>query len=136
MIYIDSSWLMRVLLRQGEVVAPPSGSKLYSSSLLYIECRRTLDRHLQRGLISNLHYVNEGRALKKFIEGIELINLSQPILQRAAESFAMPIATLDALHLASAMLLRDALEQTVHFATFDKELALVAMAHGFEVIER
>ena len=56
------------------------------------------------------------------------------MLARAAEPFRSPIGTLDAIHLATALLLRESSEEDFAFATHDAALAPAARSHGFQVL--
>jgi len=58
--------------------------------------------------------------------------MSEAILNRAAEAFPTIIATLDAIHLATALYIRDAVGLDA-FLTHDTQLATAAMAMGFHV---
>ncbi|MBV6493461.1 MAG: hypothetical protein LDLANPLL_01484 [Turneriella sp.] len=133
-VYVDSSWLLRILLRQSSVRPLPADTKIYSSALLFVECRRTLERHLKQKRISSEFYQSELDALQNFLEAIQIVELDKHIVRRAAEPFLLPIGTLDALHLATALALSHSEENPIHFATFDSELALAASAHGFSMI--
>lgn len=133
-VYIDSSWLLRVMLRQSTVAALPPGAEVYSSLLLNVECRRTLDRHHQRRLLSDESYVSIGQQLQQYLDQVNMLDLSSDIVSRAAEPFFLPVGTLDALHLATALKIREVENEVLHLATFDDELALVARAHDLRVI--
>jgi hypothetical protein len=54
------------------------------------------------------------------------------VLDRAAEPFPTGLASLDAIHLSSALLAREQIEG-LPLATHDHELATAARAVGFEV---
>lgn len=60
------------------------------------------------------------------------MSLSRTILERAADPFPTHVATLDALHLASAIELR-AVAGDLAFATHDSQLASAARALDFTV---
>ena len=55
------------------------------------------------------------------------------VLKRALEPFPAPVRTLDALHLASIVFLRDR-GQTVALATYDVRMADVAALLGIELV--
>jgi len=59
--------------------------------------------------------------------------LRTPVFSRAAEPMPMPLGTLDALHLATALIWRDRMGQLQTMATHDTALGLAAQAFGFEV---
>ena len=67
------------------------------------------------------------------VEGvITLIPLRRPVLRRAALPMATTVGTLDALHLASALLFRERHDVALVFATHDDRQAMAARALGFE----
>ncbi len=58
--------------------------------------------------------------------------LTTKVLHRAAEPFPTLIGSLDALHLASALLVREQFDDLT-FATHDQSLGLAARSMGFAV---
>ena len=66
------------------------------------------------------------------IETFSLVAIGDRILERAADPFPTTIGSLGALHLASALLVRDRFED-LSLATHDVELAVAARAVGFRV---
>ena len=66
------------------------------------------------------------------LDAIEVVPLAPEVLERAGDPFPTSIGTLDAIHLASALAIRDEVPDLV-FATHDAELALAASAMGFDV---
>jgi predicted nucleic acid-binding protein len=67
------------------------------------------------------------------LSGFALVRLNRAVLARAADPFPTRIRTLDALHLASALLIRARFPAT-RFATHDADLAAAALAEGLSVI--
>lgn len=47
------------------------------------------------------------RAVNDWLEAIDLVLLRPPVLSRASEPMPMPLGTLDAIHLATALIWRD-----------------------------
>lgn len=133
-VYLDSSWLLRALLKQSTVKPLRAGTSVYSSVLLNIECRRTIDRHLKRRLLGETEFAQISQQLGQYQEAINIIDLTPAILSRAAGAFFLSLGSLDAMHLATAMQLSESLKEPVCIATFDEELALAASAHGVEVL--
>jgi len=70
--------------------------------------------------------------LKEILEIASLIPLSPSVLRRAGQSFPTVIGTLDALHLASALLCVERHGLKLVFLTHDIRQALAAQALGFE----
>ena len=74
------------------------------------------------------------RALTRVERAFETIRLTRLVLGRAALPMATPVKTLDALHLASALLWRERRNPDLVFATHDPQQARAARALGFECI--
>lgn len=68
------------------------------------------------------------------LEAVDLVLLQRPILARAAEPFPIPLGTLDALHLATALVWRDRMRQELVMATHDGGLAIATRAFGIQVL--
>ncbi len=67
------------------------------------------------------------------LRGVDLVPIHPEVLIRAADPFPTTLGTLDAIHLATAVLVRDQLEGLA-LATHDAELGRAARAEGFAVI--
>ncbi len=131
--YIDSSVLLRVILGEPERLASWGRIDVaVSSDLIRLECLRTIDRaRIQLRLADDA--VSRQRAnVLEAIDGINLIPLTNLVLDRASEPFPTLLGSLDALHLASALLVRERYDQLL-FATHDHALAMAAHAVGFQV---
>lgn len=89
------------------------------------ECLRTIDRaRIQLRLTDDA--VSRQRAnVLEAIEGFSLVPLTTAVLHRAAEPFPTLIGSLDAVHLASALLVREQYDELL-FATHDQGLGLAA----------
>jgi predicted nucleic acid-binding protein len=66
--------------------------------------------------------------------GSGLVLLQRPILTRASEPFPTALGTLDALHLATALVRRDRSHQALTVATHDRDLTLASRSFGLEVL--
>jgi hypothetical protein len=67
------------------------------------------------------------------LSGFDQVRLNRAVLERAAEPFPVRSRTLDALHVASALLVRTRFP-AIRFATHDSELGVAAAAEGLPVI--
>ncbi|MBI3770824.1 MAG: type II toxin-antitoxin system VapC family toxin [Deltaproteobacteria bacterium] len=132
-LYVDSSVLLRVVLHErGRLREWARSRRWISSQLVRTECLRTIDRaRLRFGLTDDQVAIRRG-AILEYLRAFDLIALDSGVLERAADPFPTSIGTLDAVHLASAMLAR-AIEPALAFATHDRELGLAARAAGFRV---
>jgi predicted nucleic acid-binding protein len=131
--YIDSSVLLRVIL--GEPDRLPVWSRIdlaVSSDLIRLECLRTIDRARIQLQLPDDDVSRQRADVLEAIESINLIPLTSQILERAAEPFPTLLGSLDALHLASALLVRDQYDELL-FATHDHALAVAARAMGLPV---
>jgi len=131
--YIDSSVLLRVILGEPERLSSWDRIDLaVSSDLIRLECLRTIDRARIHLRLTDDAVSRQRADILEAIESINLIPLTTSILERAAEPFPTLIGTLDAVHLASALLVRDQYDDLL-FATHDQKLAIAARAIGFHV---
>jgi predicted nucleic acid-binding protein len=133
--YLDSSVLLRLVLGEpGRLREWPEVERGVTSALAEVECLRTLDRLALRGSLSGAEVAERRAAIYALLEAVELVELSAVVLARAAQPFPVPLGTLDALHLATALLWRERGERGLAFATHDAALGLAARASGFEVV--
>jgi len=65
---------------------------------------------------------------------MELIELGPTVLSRASQPLPTELGTLDAIHLASALLWRDTAGIDLFMATHDSALAVAARACGLRVV--
>ena len=131
--YIDSSVLLRIVLGEpGRLKSWRDIGVAVSNELIRIECLRTIDRARIRFQLADDDTARRRADILEAIEAIDLVPVAAPILERAGEPFPTLIGTLDALHLSSALLVRDRYEDLV-FATHDEALGLAARAMGFSV---
>ena len=64
---------------------------------------------------------------------LTLVLLRPPVLSRASEPLPMPMGTLDAIHLATALTWRDRIGPLPQMATHDTALGAAARYFGFNV---
>ena len=133
--YLDASALLRLVLGEPGALKPAGLDPAHTSALTEVECLRTLDRlHAQRRIGAD-DLANRRGAIFDLLEAVEVVDLAAPVLRRAAEPFPTPLGTLDALHLATALLWRERHARGgATFATHDEELARAARACGLDVI--
>ena len=132
--YLDSSILLRMVLGQrGRLKEWRTVKEGVVSALAEVECLRTLDRLRLRGAITDHDVAVRREAVYRLLEEIEVVEPSRPILARASLPLPTPIGTLDAIHLATAMLWRESSAADLVFATHDAALGIAARASGFRV---
>ena len=135
--YVDSSVVLRFLLIHDSALKQTSQYDVVGSSeLLNIECNRVLHRYRLEKQISDSELADGKQNLQRICDGLTIIELTQPIRTRAAESFPTVVGTLDALHLASLLLWRDATpEETFILLSADQQMRTCAVALGIQLIE-
>ena len=133
--YVDTSALLRLILREpGALDMLRSCEVLVASELLAVEARRTIDRLRLQGSLTTEEAAARSRTVGDWLEAIDLVLVRPPILSRASEPLPVPLGTLDAIHLATALVWRDRNGEPLTVATHDAAFGLAARAYGFEVL--
>lgn len=132
--YLDTSALLRLVLSEpGALDDLRSYDALVSSELIAVESSRTIDRLRLQGSLTMEEAASRLRAINDWLEAIDLVLLRPPVISRASEPLPTALGTLDALHLATALIWRDRMGSLSVVATHDGALGLAARAFGFEV---
>jgi predicted nucleic acid-binding protein len=132
--YVDTSALLRIVLREpGALDDLRTYDGLVASELVAVESARTIDRLRIQGSLTTDEAADRIRVINEWLEAIDLVLLRPPVLSRASEPMPMPLGTLDALHLASALIWRDRIGPLPEMATHDSVLGSAARAFGFAV---
>jgi len=133
--YLDSSVLLRVILRQrGALKEWDSIETGVASALAEVECLRTLDRFRLSAGIGDSEIARRRETVYRLLEAMEVIEVNQTVLSRAAQPFPTSLGTLDAIHLATALLWQESSGKSLVMATHDAALATAARALGLEVL--
>ncbi len=133
--YVDASVLLRVTLGQPDAL--PEWRQIdqgVSSALVMSECLRTLDRLRLRARLSDAEVATRRATILALIASLELVEIDSVVLDRAAQPMPTELGTLDAIHLATALLWKDLTHADLIMATHDTALALGAQAHGLHVV--
>lgn len=134
-VYLDSSVLLRVVLGQsGRLREWSRVREGVASALVEVECLRALDRLRLRGHLSEKDLASRRETVYNVLESVSLVEPTRPVLVRASQPFPTPLGTLDALHLATALLWRDAREPDLVLGTHDEALGTAARACGLRVM--
>jgi predicted nucleic acid-binding protein len=134
-VYLDTSIVLRVVLGQSEPLTIwGQWNEACASELLGVEARRILDRLRLDSALDDDQVGTFHGALARIERAIDGIRLSRLVLGRAALPMATPVKTLDALHLASALLWRERRSPDLVFATHDPQQTRAARALGFECV--
>jgi predicted nucleic acid-binding protein len=133
-VYVDTSVLLRVVLAEpGRLRSWKAITRPVASELVRLESLRTIDRARIQLALDDQEVAHCRQAIFEHIDAFELISLDSAVLERAAEPFPTVVGTLDALHLASALLARAEVPD-LRFATHDRELTMAARAMGFDIL--
>ena len=133
--YVDASVLLRVALRQPDAL--PEWRQIQqgvSSALIMTESLRTLDRLRLRAKLSDEEVASRRATLLQLIASLELVDIDAVVLDRAAQPMPTELGTLDAIHLATALLWKEMSNVDLTMATHDGALGLAARAHGLTVM--
>lgn len=125
--YVDTSAFLKLVVVEEHsdalhAWAAGHHDELFSSDLLVTEALRTARRHSTAAL---------GEARSR-LDALTIVRLGPHVFERAAELDPGILRTLDALHLAAALLVGDELEGIV---TYDRRLAGAAALHGVAAVE-
>jgi len=133
--YVDASVLLRVALRQTDALVEwRQIDRGVSSTLVMTESLRTLDRLRLRAKMSDLEVASRRATTLALIGSLELVEIDSVVLDRAAHPMPTELGTLDAIHLATALLWREMTHVELVMATHDVALGLGAQAHGLPVV--
>ena len=133
--YVDASVLLRVALWQRDAL--PEWRRIrqgVSSALVIAESLRTLDRLRLRARLADAEVASRRATILSLIASLELVDIDALVLERAAQPMPTELGTLDAIHLATALLWKEMSSADLVMATHDGALALGAKAHGLPVV--
>ncbi len=132
--YVDSSVLLRMVMRQpGALREWRTIDRGVASALVEVECLRTLDRLRLRARLRDLEVASRRATVFRLLESMEVVE-DRPVLARAAQPLPTELGTLDAIHLATALLWRESMDADLVMATHDVALALAARSFGLRVV--
>ena len=133
--YVDSSVLLRFILDQPD---PLTDILQYdgrvTSSVTEVECLRGVESAKWRGLLSGEEAADRRRIVYAQLRRMRRLPVSLSVIRRAGEPCSLPVKSLDALHLASALIVRDREAPGLVFATHDRQLGRLAAALDMPVV--
>jgi uncharacterized protein len=133
--YVDASVVLRLALGQADSL--PEWRRIgrgVSSALVTAESLRTLDRLRLHVKLADSEVAARRAKLLELIASLEIVDIDSIVLDRAAQPMPTEVGTLDAIHLATALLWKEATNETLTMATHDGALAIAAEAHGLPVV--
>jgi predicted nucleic acid-binding protein len=134
-VYLDTSTVLRVVLRQPvRLRGWGDWEEAYVSEILGLEARRAIDRLRLDSALDDEGVAQAHQELSLLERSLGRIPLTRPVLERASRPMATAVKTLDAIHLATALLLQERTGMALVFATHDHQQATGARALGFECV--
>lgn len=118
--YLDSSVVLRRVLL-GEIVIEQAFAcpRCVTSELLEIECRRVIQRCRLTGELTDAGLADAFERLESILAAVDLLDLSRDIKRRAMGAFPVVVRTLDALHLATALIVAQTDDRVAVFSHDD-----------------
>ena len=133
--YVDASVILRLALGQPNRLREWSKiQRGVSSALITTESLRTLDRLRLRAHLPDAEVATRRAAILSLIASLELVELDATVLDRASQPMPTELGTLDAIHLATALLWKEMTAAPITMATHDQALGLSARAHGLSLV--
>lgn len=123
MIYLDTSVLLARLFAEDR--SPPDA--IWSHPLV---ASRLLEFEVFNRVHARSAAASHGGDARQLVDRVNLLEMSADVLGRALLPFALPVRTLDALHLATLLFLRSR-GMAPALATYDQRLAAAAIGEGF-----
>lgn len=133
--YLDSSVILRRILNQPNQLAEwPAITAGVTSALAEVECLRTLDRLRTERALAEAEIAPRREAVAALLRSVDIVGTTRVVLTRAAQPLPTPLGTLDAIHLATAILWQERMATRLVLASHDRALARAARALGLSVI--
>lgn len=134
-VFVDSSVVLRLLFGEPNALRVwPKITDAYASRLISVEIGRVIDRRRLAGAIGDVDVAHLQQEARRTLRSIEILAISEPILDRAAAAMPTMLGSLDALHLATALELSRTVGSPAVVATHDEQLARAARASGLAVM--
>ena len=134
-VYLDTSVVLSWLLNQDPSIAEwGRWQDAYTSEICRVEFHRTIDRLRLGGDLDDHERVFLHERFGTFWKSVYRVRVSASLLTRASQSYPTVVGTLDALHLASALVVHERRNRQIdEFLTHDGQLGTAARAVGFVV---
>jgi predicted nucleic acid-binding protein len=136
--YFDTSTYLKIFVKEsGSVQARELVKKhlIISSALVSVECFSALSRKKYAGELKSREFETLINKIRESLAHIEIIRLTDEVLAKAEQIIAGSlIRSLDALHIASALIFQDALQSSLPFVTSDRRQLETARGNGFTTV--
>jgi predicted nucleic acid-binding protein len=126
-LYLDTSAVVKLVTEEPDTAAVESAlahcEAAFSSRLAVVECARAIARASDRTALTTS---------AEIFEALVLHEVNEAVLERAATLTPSSLRSLEAIHLATALLLG---QSDLAFVTYDDKLARAAEAQGLSVLQ-
>lgn len=131
--YLDSSVVLRHVLNGEKAIQHALACEnIIASEILEIECRRVIHRYRLQNELDDITFIYAMERLDRVLAGMSLVKLSEPIKKRAMGAFPVIIKTLDALHIATALIYSERVPyEALLLFSHDDNMNRCARALGF-----
>ncbi len=137
-IYIDTSAYLKIFLKEkgsDRVRKLVKENSLLASAILTSECFSAFSRRRQGNEINDKTFNRLVNRVKKDLPYIEIVRLTDEVLRKTEEILLhLPVRTLDAVHIASALLFKESTGIDLQFVTSDKRQAESANDKGLKTV--
>jgi uncharacterized protein len=135
LLYVDASAVLRMLFREpGPTVPLERRVRLLSSRLVEVETFRAIDRERLLGHLDDRTTATKRKELGEILERLDVVAIDDMVIARARDPFAVNVRALDAIHVATAEILRAAAgSEPLEFWTHDDRQATAALSRGLTV---
>lgn len=131
--YVDSSVIVRRLLRHSGALIGLADWALVASELMEVEVLRALYRLHAEGHLTHEELGARIAELQAIVAAVDRVPITKLVLKRAGGPLAGILKTLDAIHLVTALLWSEHNGEAIILLTHDRQLATVARASGLQV---
>jgi predicted nucleic acid-binding protein len=132
--YLDSSVVLRrVFDEPGAIRVWSKWELVMASELLQVEGFRAIDRLRVVNELQDAKVADLMDSFRQHLNGIYAIAIDAAVLRRAAAPFSSVVTTLDAIHIATALLWMEEAAEPLVFVTHDLQQAVAARLAGLEV---
>lgn len=132
--YVDASAVLRLLFGEdGPTVPIAAGEPLVSSCLVEVETFRAVDRERLLGHLGDRDTAIKRQELVEILARMDILAIDATVIRRASDPFAVNVRALDAIHVATAEILRADSGETLEFWTHDERQATAALSRGIPV---
>lgn len=136
--YLDTSTWIKLYVRESgsEVARRLIGKyRVLSSAILLTESFSALFRKKEIGEIDASELKRMAKMMKDDVRSVEIINVSDSVLGKSEEIVLTSMArTLDAIHIASALIFQNMTEIEVTFITSDRKQCEIAQEKGLKAV--